>query len=368
MKRISFLIKPASSLCNLRCRYCFYNDISEIRQQKSYGIMQESVASYLIQRAIDESDYDAEITFAFQGGEPTLAGLSFYKQFCAEVKRVKKDTQKVNYLIQTNGILIDEEWAAFFKQEKFLVGVSLDGYETNTNYFRYDDKKQGAYFKIMQGIRILKKYEVDFNILTVLTHQLSKHPKALYEFYKKHHFSYVQLIPCLPSLQQNKKQDEDSLRPHDFASFYKDFYELWLKDYQKGNYMSVTLFDNVIPMFADLPPQQCGMLGFCSPQLVVEADGSIYPCDFYVMDHYRCGNIVDNTISEIIKNECMVRFLHEEKRMNVECQNCPFYSICRGGCKRQNVVYFEDNSSYCGYRDFLTYAYASMIRIARTLK
>lgn len=368
MKYLSFLIKPASSLCNLRCRYCFYHDVSEQREQKSYGIMEEAIMKQLIQKAFACLDEDGQVTFAFQGGEPTVAGLPFFRSFCAEVKQYKKKTQTVHYAIQTNGIVLDDAWGAFLKEEQFLVGVSLDGYESNTDFFRYDARKKGAYRSIMKGIHVLQKYQVDFNILTVLTSKLAKHPKALYEYYKEQKFNYVQLIPCLPSLDVNELQDEYRLTPHDFANFYKVFYDLWLKDYQKGKYMSVTLFDNVIPMFADIPPQQCGMLGFCSAQLVVEGNGSVYPCDFYVLDEYACGNISEQSVMEILEHQNMKKFLKEKKRIGEACSTCPFYRVCRSGCKRQNIVYFDEDDTYCGYQDFLQHAAYSMMQIAKQLR
>lgn len=364
MKALSFLIKPASSSCNLKCKYCFYADVSEHRLIKSNGIMKEEVMQTLIKKAFLAIEEDGEITFAFQGGEPSVAGLPYFQSFCAYVDQIKHPNQKVHYALQTNCYIIDDAWCAFFHEYDFLVGVSLDGYKENHDYFRLTTGNKATYTTIMKAIATLRKHEVQFNILTVLSKQLAKHPQKLYEFYQKEDFSYIQLIPCLAGLKE--EQNPFALTPKLFASFYKQFYDLWLKEMEKGTYRSIGLFDNIIPMYADIPPQQCGLLGYCSVQFVVESDGSIYPCDFYVLDEYRGGNILEMDVMEIAQSEPMQRFLKEKKKSSPSCIDCPFISICHGNCKRMNSLYFDDH--YCGYQDFLKHAYPSMKAIAQQLK
>lgn len=364
MKRLSFLIKPASASCNLKCKYCFYADVSEHREVKNNGIMKEEVMLSLIQEAMRSLDEDGEVTFAFQGGEPTVAGLAYFEKFCELVNKHKKPNQKIYYAIQTNAYMVDEEWCTFFKKYDFLVGVSLDGYKENHDYFRITTKNTATYKQVMKVIKLLKKYQVRINVLTVLSKQLAKNPLKLYEFYQKEEIDYIQLIPCLAGFDE--KKNPFALTPELFASFYKQFYECWLKEYMSGKYRSVGLFDNLIPMFADIPPQQCGLLGFCSLQLVVESNGNIYPCDFYVLDEYLGGNIVDSSLDNIVNNENMRNFLTEKKKMSINCNDCSFISICHGNCKRMNTLYFKER--YCGYQDFLKYAAGSMMQIAENLK
>lgn len=362
MKYLSFLIKPASSLCNLRCSYCFYHDVSSRRAVASHGAMCLETMQALIDQAFHAVDPDGVLTFAFQGGEPTLAGLDFFRAFTSYVSS-KKTGQTIYYSIQTNGTLLNDDWATFFAREQFLVGVSLDGYESNTSFFRKDASGKGAYPKIMEGIELLRRYKVNFNILTVLTDKLSKHADAYYRFIKSQDFRHIQCIPCLGDLDM---EGGIQLKPENYAAFYKKLYFLWLEDYLSGEYTSITLFDNLLVMLCDQPPQQCGMLGFCSPQLVIESDGSVYPCDFYVLDQYYCGNIVTDDLETIIYSKNMQSFLKEEKFSPKICRSCPFWNICRGGCKRQNIVYLTDH--YCGHQDFLSSAYPTMQRIAERMK
>lgn len=357
MKYLSFLIKPASSLCNLECSYCFYQDVSKNRETESFGIMSGETARKLIDRAFDTVCDDGVLTFAFQGGEPTLAGIPFYREFTGYVEKKRKN-QIINYSLQTNGTLIDDEWAELFYRHHFLVGVSLDGYESNTNCFRKTKEGTGAYKEIMRGIEVLRKHRVEFNILAVITKKLSHHPKAFYRFLQQQDFDYVQCIPCLGELQG---ETEEQLGPKEYAIFYKGLYREWLEEIKSGRYRSITLFDNLWLMLHDRPPQQCGMLGFCSPQFVTEADGSVYPCDFYVTDEYNCGNIRENSLEEIMQDSGMEKFLKEKKPSYKICRDCPFAGICHGGCKRQNKAFLSENG--CAHREFLEYAYPTLSRI-----
>lgn len=362
VKCISFLIKPASSLCNMRCRYCFYADVAEHRQVKSHGVMRADTMRALVDRALALAP-DANITFAFQGGEPTVAGLDFFRSFTDYVD-AHRDRQRIHYGLQTNAYLIDDEWAAFFAKHRFLIGVSLDGYREMHDWLRPDARGAGTYGRVMSAIGSLRNTGVDFNVLTVLTAPLAKHPQRLYRFYRKQNLDFVQLIPCLPGLDEGDG-DEFSLTPRLFASFYQAFFKLWADDLRCGRYMSVTLFDNVTPMFAGYAPQQCGMLGACAPQFVIESSGDVYPCDFYVLDRYRMGNISHDSLEDLAVSDALRSFLAEERRPCAACNDCPFERMCHRNCKRLNVAYYDED--YCGYRAFLEFATPEMIQIARSL-
>ena len=368
MKRISFLIKPASSLCNMRCRYCFYADVAEHREVANLGVMQRDTMEALIDRALGLAP-DADITFAFQGGEPTCAGLEFFQAFTAYVDE-RRERQTIHYALQTNGLAIDGTWAAFLAEHGFLVGVSLDGYRDMHDGLRPDARGGGTFKRVLAAVRELERAGVEYNVLTVLTAKLARHPQQLYRFYKQQGFRYVQLIPCLPGLDEGTDraapEDPFALTPEAFASFYKVLFRLWLDDYRRGEIMSVTLFDNVIPLFAGYPPQQCGMLGACAPQFVVEGNGDVFPCDFYVLDRYRCGNVATDTLEDMVTCEAMQTFLAEPRRACERCADCPFERICHRNCKRLNVAYYR--KEYCGYRDFLEEAAPAMAAIARTLR
>ncbi|MEG0329029.1 MAG: SPASM domain-containing protein [Longicatena sp.] len=360
MKNLNLLIKPASSLCNLECRYCFYKDVSKHRTKENTGIMEYRVVYHLIDKALSSVDCDGHITFAFQGGEPTLAGLSFYKTFCEYVDK-KKQLQTIEYSIQTNTYVLDESWCIFFHSYNFLVGISLDGYKENHDYFRLSVNNTPTFKSVMKTIDLFRKHHVEFNVLTVLSNQLAKHPEKLYKFYQKEKIDNIQLIPCLAKL--NKDKDEFSLSPRSFANFYKMLFDIWIKEFNNGHYRSISLFDNLILMLSDTPPKQCGMLGFCSMQYVIESDGNVYPCDFYVLDKYNGGNICETDLLKIVKSTPIQKFLKETEFTSELCSSCAFVSICHGNCKRMKNNYIEND--YCGYQDFLSYAYPSLMNIVK---
>ncbi len=362
MNQVSLLIKPASSLCNMRCAYCFYEDVSANRDCASMGIMDKKTMYALIDKtmALDVE----QINYCFQGGEPTISGISYFQSFIDYVDQVNQG-KKITYAIQTNAILIDDEWIDLFVKKSFLVGVSLDGFLENHNKARKDSAGKGTFQVIMSNIKKMKKSGVDFNILTVLTHSLAKKPEQLFQFYKKNHLDYIQLIPCLPTLEGNPLMDRYHLTPQDFSEFYKSFFDQWYKEYTKGHYISVTLFDNIIPMYMNIAPQQCGMLGKCHMQLVIEGNGNVYPCDFFVLDKYYCGNIHQDSIKDIMKHNTVQRFLNEKRVLCKECDKCPFFNMCYGNCRRLSVCYYDEH--YCGYKDFLEYSQKKMRMIAYNL-
>ncbi len=343
----------------MRCRYCFYADVSDMRSVKSYGIMSKEVAKTLIERVCDTSP--KSVTFAFQGGEPTLAGLDFYRFFVSEAEKTLPEKTAVFYSIQTNGLMIDEEWCRFFKEKGFLVGLSLDGYRELHDFNRPDSEKEGTHSRVIRAASLLEKAEVDFNILTVVTKQLVGRGEKLFKFYKNSGFSYVQLIPCLDSLDGEGKK-EYSLSSEGYGAFLKELFPLWAESALKGEYISVRLFDNITRLAAVGECEMCGMRGACSPQLVIEADGGVYPCDFYVLDSYLCGNIGENSIEEILSSDRMREFLKHS--VGKGCQSCRYLSFCGGACKRYRDLYFE-KEGYCPYKDFLDTCKADIIRVGR---
>lgn len=348
MERSSYLIKPASSLCNMNCKYCFYSDVSHNRNDYSKGIMKKHIVDKLIEKALYDS---RNITFAFQGGEPTLAGIEYFEYFINRVNE-KKNNHTIQYAIQTNGLLIDKEWIKIFKDNRFLVGVSIDGFKKNHDNIRLK-QGEGTFDKVMNTIKLLKENKIDYNILTVVTSSLSKYPNEVYNFYKKNNINHIQFIPCLPEL--DKSTENYDLKPREFYSFYKAIYNLWKKDIIDGKVISISLFDNLAMLFKGIYPHTCGMLGQCQLQMIIEADGSIYPCDFYALDQYKLGNIAEDEVSLIRKSQVLHQFLNEEKRYSKLCGECKFNNVCHGNCKRMNIVYFDDN--YCGYQQFLEETY-----------
>lgn len=366
-KNMSVMIKPASSLCNLRCRYCFYADVSSLREVESCGLMTEQVMRAVIDSSIDGLSAGDSVNFAFQGGEPMLAGIEFFKRFVGYVK--SKDTKvRVSYALQTNGTMLNDEWCAFLKDNAFLVGLSMDGAAKYHDANRVDASFQGTYKTIKNAKKLLEKHGTDYNILTVLTAEIARHPQKIWQWLKQENIGYVQLIPCLDALGK-PPESPYALTPQRFAGFYTQLFKCWLEEFKKGNYISVKLFDDIINLLGKGEVNACGLTGKCQTQLVVEGDGSVYPCDFYALDEYRLGNMCSSSAEELVKSKQANDFLNRDKGDTSVCSGCPYYNICGAGCPRQrpSVCYYK-STDMCGYKSFLDACINDMLAVAKTLR
>lgn len=370
MPPINFLIKPASSNCNLRCKYCFYHSVAKNREIASYGIMKEDTLEAIIKKGLEYADYYCG--FAFQGGEPTIAGLEFFQK-CIELQN-KYNTKKLKICnsLQTNGMLIDEKWAEFLQVNNFLVGLSLDGPKEIHNLNRVDSKGDRSFNKVMKTSELFNKYKVEYNILCVVTAQSGRYANKIYNFFKEKGFKYLQFINCLDPLNEESGKQQYSLKPRDLERFLKITFDLWYEDFIKGHYISIRYFDNLISMLLGDKPEACSMTGVCSCNCVIEGDGSVYPCDFYVLDKWRLGSIKENDIKDMVNNEVAKEFVKPSLQMHHNCLVCKWVRLCRGGCRREREN-FEDNNLkqnyYCSsYKAFFEYAYDRLINVARMVR
>lgn len=361
MKYLSVMIKPASSICNLNCSYCFYDELSNQRNQYSYGIMEKATVQSIIQNIFSLKE-PLSVSFVFQGGEPTMAGLDFFRFFLKEVNKTK-GSNHVEYAIQTNGTLLDDSWCAFLKENDFLVGLSLDMMENNHDKNRKSKENEGTYERVLAAKNLLDQFQVRYNILTVLTNSLANYPDKVWKYMTKHDISFVQFVPCLS--MDASCSSSYALTPERFFYFYSRLFELWSLDFKKGRYRSVKLFDDLIHLLADGSCNACGLIGKCFPQIVVESDGSVYPCDFYATDKYEIGNLSKQGLQELLWNEKMKEFAHRSTQHLQLCQNCRYVKICGGGCpKMRQEVCGKTDGKTCGYQSFLDFSIKKMERYA----
>lgn len=355
MSAISILIKPSSSNCNLTCEYCFYNDVANNRLEKAMGFMSEETAEELVKRALEK---DQNVNFIFQGGEPTLVGLPFYQRFVAFVNQYKQK-HLVSYAIQTNGVLLDEAYCTFFKEHNFLVGVSLDGPKAVHDLYRKSSSFHSTYDRVMHGIGLLKKHQVDFNILTVVTQNTVEHVEEIYAFFKGENFSYLQFIPSITDFHDK----ENYLTSKDYGVFLKKLFELWKKDILAGKLISIRQFDNYVQMILGYPPSSCDMSGFCTLNPVIEADGSVYPCDFYSIDNWYMGNIHNKSFESLFSSHKANEFLISNGPLNAECKACTYVKLCRGGCKRYKEM-GNGKHFYCdAYKYFFDHCLEGLLEV-----
>lgn len=367
MKYVNLLIKPASSLCNLRCRYCFYADVAANRQMHSYGIMRPDTMERLIQAAFDEVESNGTVSFAFQGGEPTLAGLLFFQAFLETEARYWKPGVQVLHSIQTNGMTLDEEWARFFSEHKFLVGISIDGDKGLHNLHRVDAAGEGTWSRVLKALRLLRQYHVETNILCVVSGGCARSPQRVYASLKKLQARYLQFIPCLDPLDAERGSLPHSLHPGEYGAFLCGLFDVWYSDWKAGQYISIRMFDDYVHLFMGLPAGTCATWGQCGTYFVAEGDGSLYPCDFYVLDQWRLGSVHDDVpLGEIARNETAKAFREQSRIKPAGCSDCPWFHYCNGGCRRDwHAAGGEVRNYFCSsFQTFFRYAAPRLREIA----
>ncbi len=366
MPPLHLLIKPASGSCNMRCQYCFYADVIDHRQVANRGMLSKENMHIIIDKAINYAD--GILTLAFQGGEPTLIGLDFYKDTVNYIKSKNIKNLNIQYAIQTNGMIINKEWAKFFSENNFLVGISLDGIPKTHNVNRLDNKLGGTFDRVMESINLFQKYNVEFNILTVVTNDTAKEINRIYKFYKKNKFNWQQYIPCIDDFNEKRGTSKYSLTPEVYAEFLKARFDLWLNEIQNDNIIWDRYFENLLMILKGYHPESCGMSGTCSIQTVIEADGSVYPCDFYVIDELYIGNILTESFEVINKNREKLDFYNISHQVDDKCKECKWFNLCRGGCRRDREPMIDNNLSlnyFCAsYKEFFEYAYPRLAEVA----
>ena len=239
------------------------------------------------------------ISYAFQGGEPTLRGLDFFKKAVAYEKQYNRNHIKVQNAFQTNGYLLDDEWCAFFKENNFLVGLSLDGIRETNDIYRHAAGCGSVFERIFGAAKLLQKHGVEFNILTVVTGNTAAHIPEIYEFYRRNGLGYQQYIACLDPLEEPHGQNPYALSPKQYGEFLITLFHLWYKDWKRGRQPYIRQFENYIGILMGYRPEACDQCGICNIQNAVEADGSVYPCDFYVLDEYKLGNFNTDQLDSI---------------------------------------------------------------------
>ena len=367
MPPLSILIKPVSDSCNMRCKYCFYCDEASKRSVHSYGTMQADTLEKLVMKALSAAQ--GQCTFAFQGGEPTLAGLPFYQEFVRLVQKHNVKKLDVHFAIQTNGTLIDREWAGFLAQNGFLTGLSLDGTKEVNDRFRVDAQGGGTYTKVLHAAQLFDAAGAQYNILTTVTSAVAENVERIYRFFKKNGFQWQQYIACLDPIGERRGGHDYSVTPEQYGVFLKRLFDLWYLDWKHGTPISIRYFDNLVFLLMGQPAEACGMMGHCTCQYVVEADGGVYPCDFYVLDGYRLGDIETQDFPDFDKRRRELRFIEKSLVPHEDCRACPFGYLCRGGCRRDRDGFdggpLQKNYLCPAYRVFFPYALPRLQELAQ---
>ena len=326
----SILVKPASADCNLHCTYCFYHErpTDPYMDVKGRHVMDDATLRVLIREGMRLMPHAA--TFGWQGGEPTLAGIDFFRRVVRYQQEFGRSGQVVSNGIQTNGTLLDDEWARLFAEYSFLTGISLDGPQKWHDHYRLSAGGHGSFDRVMGGIEVLRRHNAEFNILAVVNDVTADHPREIWEFMREQGFQYLQFIPIVEIDPHTGQVAEFSTSPQQLGDFLCTVFDLWYNNGQPET--SVRLFDNVLLAHAGHGPQVCQFQQECGDYVVLEYNGDVYPCDFYVEKRLHLGNIREQPLDVIANSQKAIAFRKRKRRSDPACAACPWLHICNRGC------------------------------------
>ncbi len=397
------MTKPVGPICNIDCRYCFY-----LEKESLYGDarhawrMPDAVLERYIQQYIQRQE-SPQITFAWQGGEPTLLGVRFFQRV-VELQRQHANGKRIDNAIQTNGLLLDDAWGQFLADEKFLVGLSLDGPRDLHDLYRVDLKGNGTFDGVMRGRDVLRKHGVEFNTLTVVHRQNSRRPMDVYRFLKEAGSGYVQFIPLVErapttgvaltvggrpaprrenhlagppagAIDPAVAVTEWSLLPADYGSFLCTIFDHWVR-HDVGR-VFVQLFDTALGKWLGGGAERGGLCFFaetCGDALAMEHNGDVYSCDHYVYPQYKLGNLMDAELDALVASPQQRKFGADKRdTLPAYCRSCDVRFACHGECPKHRFATTPDgepglNYLCAAYKRFFHHADPHLRRMADLLR
>lgn len=378
------MAKPASYQCNLTCDYCFYLEKEQgaLKTQRPRRHMDDEVLTSYIRQYI-RCSAGGEVEFSWQGGEPTLAGLDFYQRVLA-LQRHFADGKVIHNSIQTNGVLINEQWARFLAENGFLVGISVDGPAPLHDRYRKTAAGKSVFDRVINAISLLQKYRVDFNILTVVNSATAEAPLEIYLFLTRELGArFVQFIPVVEQRSASRPSGEliypQALGDHgltpwsvsgeQYGRFINAVFDYWVR-HDVGR-VYVQLFDNALAAWTGERPSLCIMQPTCGHGLVVEQNGDLYSCDHYVYPEHRLGNIKRDWLEEVVYGKQQKRFGMQKASLPPDCQRCEYRFACRGGCPKHRIHQVDNhwhNHLCAGYKAIFSHMDPYMRYMARQIQ
>lgn len=331
------LIKPAGPDCNMACSYCFYLEKDKLFPENMAHRMSGDILEEIIRQVLEQGE--RAVSFAWQGGEPTLMGLDFFKKAVELQMKYGRD-QTVGNGLQTNGILIDEEWADFLREFQFLVGLSLDGPRHVHDRYRRLRSGDGSWEKVVSKAELLIKKGVEVNALTVLNDYSVRFPKEIYAFHKSLGLNFMQFIPCIePDSVTPQKPAAFSVDPEGYGRFLCTVFDLWMNDFDKEYpTTSIRFFDSIFFAYVGRTPPQCNLLKKCGNYVVVEHNGDVFSCDFFVYPEWKLGNIKERKLCDMLNSSRQKKFGGKKADLPQECRKCRWLPLCRGGCTKDRLA------------------------------
>lgn len=365
----SLLIKPVGPECNLNCHYCFYLQKSKLFPETRPHRMGLEILEETIRQALSQGS--SEIYFGWQGGEPTLMGLDFFKQAVSFQLKYGRN-QLITNGFQTNGLLINRDWARFFRAYKFLVGLSLDGTEHIHDHYRRHSNGHGSWSKVVDSAKLLLDSGVATNALVVINDYSARFPEEIYEFLKSLGLSYMQFVPCLePDIESPGQPADFSVSAEQYGDFLLKLFELWKADFKNGQPSTyIRNLEALAFVFAGLTPPDCLLHKECGDYVVVEHNGDVYSCDFFVQPEWKLGNVREKRLIDMLNSALQKKFGQRKSLLPETCKKCEWLIYCRGGCPKDRGYQPEPEKSYfcASYQHFLSQTKSFFQELIREIK
>ncbi len=389
------LAKPTGAVCNLDCQYCFFLSKEMLYPGSRFRMADELLEAYIKQ--LVESHRVPEVTVSWQGGEPTLMGLDFFRRSVELAEQYKKPNQLITYTMQTNGTRLDDEWGAFLKEHNFLIGLSVDGPRELHNTYRVNKGGQGSFDQVMRGWEFLQKHQVEFNILCTVHAANADHPLEVYRFFRDDlGAQFVQFIPIIERatpemlplankgwgetetgkrplyIQDGHMVTHRSVKPKQYGNFLITIFEEWVR--RDVARVFVQIFDVSLAHWVGEPPGLCIFQETCGLALALEHNGDLYSCDHFVEPNYLLGNIQDTHMIELVASDQQRRFgLDKRDTLPRFCRECEVRFVCNGGCPRNRFLKTDDgepglNYLCAGYKLFFNHVDQPMRIMADLLR
>lgn len=357
------LLKPRGAICNLDCKYCFFLSKEKLFPGSKFRMSDEMLEDYTRQHI--EAHNVQEVTFAWQGGEPTLMGLDFFRLAVELQDKYRKPGTRILNTLQTNATTLNDDWCGFFKQHDFLLGISIDGPQALHDAYRVDKGGSPTWHRVMQGIEFARKHGVEFNVLTTVHAANAAHGRAVYRFLRDEvGASFIQFIPIIErdnetGFQEGNTVTDRSVTGEQYGTFLIEVFDEWVrKDVGK---MFVQLFDVALGVWMGHPSALCVFAETCGGALALEHNGDLYSCDHFVEPRFRLGNVAETPLAEMVSSPRQQKF-GADKRDTLPryCQECEVRFICNGGCPKDRILETPDgepglNYLCAGFRPFFNH-------------
>ncbi|MCD4786207.1 MAG: anaerobic sulfatase maturase [Candidatus Eremiobacteraeota bacterium] len=339
------MAKPTGAKCNLDCDYCFFLKKENLYPNGTFRMSDEVLESYIKQTI--EAHKVPVVTIAWQGGEPTMMGLDFFRRAVEFEKKYSGKNLEIENTIQTNGTLIDEEWCKFLKKNNFLVGLSLDGPRRLHDKYRKDKKGNSVFDKVIKAVRLMRKYEVEFNILCTINSENSKYPLEVYRFFRDElKAKYIQFIPIVErdnetGNQEGTKVTERSVQPKQFGQFLNDIFDEWVT--RDVGEMFIQFFDGVLASWLRGYSTLCILRPSCGDGFALEHNGDLYSCDHFVEPKHLLGNITEIPLIDLVSSQKQRDFGRAKSlTLPKQCKECKYLFTCHGECPKNRVLKTAD--------------------------